>query len=72
MVNTFLANFLALSLSSANRMYSSLKVNIAEGSIPIKGQSAVTKFEKMPTFVFAIAFASSRKPLEIKALPLSS
>jgi hypothetical protein len=38
-VNTFfLANPSAL-LSSAKRMYSSLNVNIAEGSIPIKGVS---------------------------------
>jgi hypothetical protein len=38
-------------------MYSSLNVNIAEGSIPIKGVSLeITR--KIPTLVLAIAFAS--------------
>jgi hypothetical protein len=38
-VKQFFANFSAEAVSSARRMYSSLKVNIADGSIPIKATS---------------------------------
>jgi hypothetical protein len=54
------ANFSAEAVSSARRMYSSLKVNIADGSIPIKATSEIMGV-KIATFVL-VAFASSRKP----------
>ena len=41
MVNVFLAMIFAEFTSSANLIYSSLKVNIAEGSIPIRGVISV-------------------------------
>ena len=71
MVNVFLAIIFAEFTSSANRIYSSLKVNIADGSIPIRGVLLVIKSLKIDTFLFAITFASFKNPLEIKLRPLS-
>ena len=64
-VKVFLAICLALALSSAKRIYSSLKVKIAEGSIPIKGVSSVIKVLKILMFSLAIAFASFKNPFDI-------
>ena len=58
MVNVFLAIIFAEFTSSANRIYSSLKVNIADGSIPIRGILLVIKSLNIDTFLFAITFAS--------------
>ena len=71
-VNTFLAIFSAELLSSARRIYSSLNVKIAEGSIPIKGVSSVIISLKTATFKLQTTFASFKKPLDIKLLPDSS
>ena len=59
-----LAIDLAESLSLASFIYSSLKVNIAEGSIPIHGVSSVIKFLKVETFLFAKSFASFKNPFD--------
>jgi len=62
MVNVFLAMIFAELTSSANLIYSSLKVNIAEGSIPIRGVLSVINSLKIDTFLFANAFASFKNP----------
>jgi len=64
-VNVFFAIFLAVSKSSDKRRYSSLKVRIAEGSIPTNGISLLIKSLKSAIFLFAKFLASLRKPFEI-------
>ena len=71
-VKIFFAIFSADVLSSAKRIYSSLKVKIAEGSTPISGVLSVIISLKMVTLLLQIAFASFKNPFEIWLLPLSS
>ena len=59
------AIFSAEALSSASRIYSSLKVKIADGSIPIKGVSSEMIFLKMAIFLLQTILASFKNPLEI-------
>ena len=54
MVNVFLEMLVAEFLSSAKRIYSSLKVKIAEGSIPTRGVSLEINSLKIATFLFAM------------------
>jgi hypothetical protein len=55
--NVFFAIFSAEDLSSASLKYSSLKVKIADGSIPINGVVSEIKSLKIITFLFANSFA---------------
>ena len=59
-------------LSSANFKYSSLKVKIAEGSIPISGVSSETLSLKIETFLFARSLACSNKPFDKNERPDSA
>jgi len=61
-VKLFFAIFSADTLSSAKRIYSSLKPKIAEGSIPIKGVSAVMISLKIAILLLQISFASFKNP----------
>ena len=61
----FFAIFSTDVLSSANLIYSSLKVNIAEGSIPINGVLSVIISLKISIFLLQTCFASFKNPLEI-------
>lgn len=63
---------LAETLSSANLRYSSLKLKIAEGSIPINGVSGEITSLKILTLVFAICLACSKRPFDKNARPDSS
>ena len=51
-------------LSSANFKYSSLKVKIADGSIPISGVSSETLSLKISTFLLAKSLACFNKPFD--------
>ncbi len=66
------ANCKAASWSSTSRKYSSLKVKIAEGSIPTITVSSESTPLIRATVLWAVALASFRKPLEIYERPLSA
>ncbi len=68
----FSAILFADSLSSTSFKYSSLNVNIAEGSIPTNGVMAVILSLNMLMFLVATSLACFSKPLDKKARPDSS
>ena len=71
--NALLARTFAASRfsSDARSGYSSLKVSIAEGSMPISGVASLIKGLNKAMFWLAMIFAFRTNPLESQVLPLS-